>query len=95
MRPSPNLESSTPTNTRTPQLRKKHIKRMKRKKGRSMVVTSLVLTLPAGHIPEWGYRDLPQNDTISTTLTIGCVASGYLLRAVAAARRSDSGTHKG
>ena len=51
MRPSPDLESSTHTNTPTPQLRKKRNKHMK-KEGQSIVVSSLVLTLPAGLIPE-------------------------------------------
>ena len=43
MRPSPDLESSTHTNTPTPQLRKKRNKHMK---GQFIVVSSLVLTLP-------------------------------------------------
>jgi hypothetical protein len=45
----PDLESSTPTNTPTPQLRKKGNKHMK---GQFVMVTSLVLTLPAGLIPD-------------------------------------------
>jgi hypothetical protein len=48
----PDLESSIPTNTPTPQLRKKRIKRIKRMKAQFIVVSSLVLTLPAGLIPE-------------------------------------------
>ena len=48
-KPSADLESSTHTNTPTPQLRKKRNKHMK---GQFIVVSSLVLTLPAGLIPE-------------------------------------------
>jgi hypothetical protein len=43
MSPSSDLESSTHTNTPTPQLRKKRIKRMK---GQFIVTCSLILTLP-------------------------------------------------
>jgi hypothetical protein len=44
----PDLESSIPTNTPTPQLRKKRNKHMK---AQFIVVSSLVLTLPVGLIP--------------------------------------------
>jgi hypothetical protein len=49
MSPSPDLESSTHTNSPTPQLRKKRNKHMK---AQFIVVSSLVLTFPAGLIPE-------------------------------------------
>ncbi len=49
MRPYADLESPTHTNTSTPQLRKKGNKHMK---GQFVMVSSLVVTFPAGLIPE-------------------------------------------
>jgi hypothetical protein len=49
MRPCAVLESSIHTNTSTPQLRKERNKHMK---GQFVMVSSLVLTLPAGLIPD-------------------------------------------